>query len=235
MPPLALLILLSVAHPQPLAWDADAFSALKARLVDEGTVPPPTAAPADLDAAAHALFARPLIIGASVSADFRAPSPGRLLTERSGGTLTLLARSGATGASQVALLTPAALAGATSIVGLDLFFWDTRRDCAAGLAAVDELFTRAGSVPVIVGNIPPLPGDHDCRAALNARLAAACSAAPSCLLLDFDALYREAAGPGIELDGRRLGLSDLLADGLHLNSDGSRVVAERLAARLRAR
>lgn len=192
----------------------------------------------DPDARARELFARPLIIGASVSASFRAPSPGHLLAQRFGGSALSRAVPGAAGALQVARLDPAEAAAASAVVGLDLFFWDSRRDCGAGLAAVDGLFRKTGATPVVLGNIPsfglPEAGDgSSCREQLNARLAAACSAAPDCALLDFDALWRRAVSPGIEHGGRLLHLGDLLADGLHLGPDGSAAAAESLLRLLR--
>jgi len=217
---------------------------LSAALLAPGTprdLPAPPPAPAsvpapaaDEDAALRALFARPLIVGASISSDFRTASPGRRLARRLGteDALVSKARAGASGAAIVAALADEDFARASVVVGVDLFFWDSVRGCDAGLAAVDDLFARdkPRRTPLVIGNIPALR-ESSCRERLNARIAAGCKAAPACALLDLDAMYKEAAAAGgADLDGRRHALSEILPDGLHLSDVGSELVARKLAA-----
>lgn len=240
----ALLLAPSLARAQvatPLAWDADIFSALKARIAEStspstpASQPAPPAAP-DPDARARALFQHPLIIGASVSSGFRAESPARRLARRFGtdDAVVSLAVPGASGARMVQELTDERLAAATVVVGVDLFFWDAQRDCAAGLAGVDELFKRITprKTPLIIANVPALhapmglgPKD-DCREQLNPKIAKSCKEDPTCVLLDLNGLYAKAAADGgVDLDGKRVAFRDLLSDGLHLSDAGSQLVA----------
>lgn len=217
-------------------WESSVFAALRARLAVTPAPPVPAASPAppDPDARVRALFSHVLIAGASVSAGFRAESPGRRVAERfgAGGSVVSVAAPGAAAASQVPRLTDARLAAASVVVGVDLFFWDARRDCAPGLAAMDDLFRRLAvrGTPAIVGTVP---GGGDCGAALNAKLARACSPARDCFLLDLAALYAKAAADGADLDGRHLTLRELQPDGLHLSDAGSELLARALLAAAR--
>ena len=225
----------------PLAWDADIFSALKARIADlpapsaPASQSAPPAAP-DPDARARALFQHPLIIGASVSSGFRAETPARKLARRFGtnDAVVSLAVPGASGARMVQDLTDERLAIATVVVGVDLFFWDAPRECAAGLAAVDELFKRIKprQTPLIVATVPALHapmgigGGSDCRDQLNPKIAKSCKEDPTCVLLDLNALYAKAAADGgVDVDGKRVAFRDILSDGLHPSDAGSELVA----------
>jgi len=242
----ALLLAPAFARAQattPLAWDADVFAAMRGRLAESDTPPTPTSrptAPEDPDARARALFARTLVVGASVSSDFRTASPGRRVARRLGteGSLVEKARAGASGASIVPTLTDDDFATATVVIGVDLFYWDSRRDCAGGLAAVDAFFKLAAvhRTPVVIGNVPalragPFGGGGACRDPLNARIAAACAAAPGCALLDLDKLWSQAAAAGgLKIDGRRYTSAELLPDGLHPSDVASESIAERIVA-----
>ena len=247
----ALLIAPSLARAQaPLAWDADVFSSLKARLADTPAPATPASQPAaaaapDPDARARALFQHPLIVGASVSSGFRAETPARKIARLFGtnDAVVSLAVPGASGAHQVEGLTDERLAAATVVVGVDLFFWDTRRDCAAGIAGVDELFKRVAprKTPLIVATVPALhaplglgPKD-DCREQLNPKIAKSCKQDPACVLLDLNALYAKAAADGgVDLDGKHVAFRDLLSDGLHLSDAGSQLVARAILDAVRA-
>jgi hypothetical protein len=196
----------------------------------------PAAAAADPGARARALFARPLIIGASVSSGYRAESPARRLARSFGtdGAVVSLASPGASGANQVRGLTDERLAAASVVVGVDLFFWDAQRDCAAGLAGVDELFQRVEKrrTPLVIANVPSLHapfglGPKDaCRDRLNTKIEKACREDAACVLLDLNGLYAKAAKDGsVELDGRKVPVRELFSDGLHLSDAGSRLMA----------
>ena len=234
----------------PLAWDADIFSALKARIADlpapsaPASQSAPPAAP-DPDARARALFQHPLIIGASVSSGFRAETPARKIARQFGtnDAVVSLAVPGAAGAHQVEDLTDERLAAATVVVGIDLFFWDTQRDCAAGLAGVDELFKRVAprKTPLIVATVPAMHaplgigGGGDCRDQINPKIAKSCKEDPTCILLDLNALYAKAAADGgADYDGKHVAFHDMLSDGLHLSDAGSQLVAQAILNAVRA-
>lgn len=217
------------------AWELD-LPALKSLFAD----PPPAqaglpAAPQEARPPLDRLFAHTLVVGASISADLKTASPGRLLARKAGAesSLVSIARAGAPGSEVVAALTASHVKAATVVIGVDLFFWDSTRGCASGLAAVDSFFemTRAPCAPVVIGNIPALRtnGDRPCREQLNLRIAAACKAAPACFLLNLDRMFQDASSPaGLLSDGRRYTLDDILSDGLHLSAAGSRLVARRI-------
>jgi hypothetical protein len=224
------------------AWDGDIYSVLKARIAEAPAPSAPAAQAAppaarDPDARARALFRHPLIIGASVSSGFRAETPARKIARQFGtnDAVVSLAVPGAAGAHQVEGLTDERLAAATVVVGIDLFFWDTQRDCAAGLAGVDELFKRVSprKTPLIVATVPAMRvplgigGGGDCRDQINPKIAKSCNEDPECVLLDLNALYAKAAADGgADYDGKRVAFRDMLSDGLHLSDAGSQLVAQ---------
>lgn len=223
----ALLLLLAPVLVRAQAWDANVFSGLKARLAEFPAPASPASQPvpaqADPDAALRALFAHPLIAGASVSAGFKAESPGRRAARKLGtdAGVASVAVAGAAGASQAQRLTDENLAAASVVIGADLFFWDSRRDCKAGLDAVDEVFKRlaARKTPAIIGTVP----GEDCG--LNEKIARACAAADSCAVLDLASSYAKAAKEGADLDGTHYTLRELQPDGLHLSDAGSELMA----------
>ncbi|MFI5362417.1 MAG: SGNH/GDSL hydrolase family protein [Elusimicrobiota bacterium] len=225
------------AAPAPaFPWDDGGYAAFKDRLQDSPSPSTPQSKPVGRDAFAKPLFQKTLVVGASVSSDFKTASPGRRVARRLGTEAELVerARPGATGAEIVSTLTDADFAKASVVVGIDLFFWDSRRDCQTGLVAVDLFFKKAAEhrTPVVVGNIPALRTGlfgigGSCREALNARIASACS--ENCVLIDLDRLWTQAAKNGsLIVAGRKLSTSELLPDGLHLSPEASELVADRI-------
>ena len=196
------------------------------------------------------LFARPLIVGASISADHKSVSPGRVLARRHGSEAAIVkvAVAGQYGRSAVPAITDAQLKGASVVVGIDLFFWDgteTNADCRWGLAALDEALrrTRALGRPLILGNIPRLPrGPLDwlfipaptrCRERLNAALAAECRPEKGCWLVDFESVMdRIVNGGGLVIGGKPYGPVALLPDGRHPGPAASDYMADRIVEAL---
>jgi hypothetical protein len=195
-------------------------------------------APAPAEAALARAFRRPLILGASVSADYRAPSPGRLLARRfSALSVATVAWPGAHSSSILAALPDQTLDSATVVVAVDIFFWDAAR---AGAARAPELvkafFDRLGPrrLPLIVGTVPPLrlpygvagsPATGESRDAFNAEIRRLCGLTAGCAVVDLDRLYADAAAGRPLADGRPHRPESLTADGLHPNLEGSELIA----------
>ncbi|MFL5815900.1 MAG: hypothetical protein ACJ763_20195 [Bdellovibrionia bacterium] len=182
------------------------------------------------------LFRRTLITGASVSADFCAPSPGKRLGWKYGGkdSVVTLARGGTPGRETIRRLTHDDIADRTIVIAIDFFFWDsTSHLLDASLTALQDLIElcRKPGVPLILGDIPHLlPGMQPGRAKLNAAIHAAAKASSHCSVMELDELHRQVLCEGIEFGGRRYRLTDLAPDGLHLAEVAGNYVAERLLA-----
>lgn len=150
--------------------------------------------------------------------------------------LSCRARDGMSAGQQLSSLSDSDLDEATSLVALDLFFWDAYRGCVGTWAAVDRLFSRPLPAVVVIGNVPALPfarvlggssAAPDCRPRLNELLRERCAARHGCVLVDLDAMQRELDDGRIGAS-RRCGRADLMADWLHPNPAGSALIASRI-------
>lgn len=180
----------------------------------------------------QSLLERPLIAGASVSADYLAPSPGKTLslkhTESS--KIRVIARNGAPGKETVRKIDERALTDRTALIGVDLFFWDsTHADAAPSLAALDDLMARTArlGLPVILGNVPGiLPSHQPSRLALNRAIEEASKKHAHCRILRIDRIFAQAMiQGGAFVDGKHHTIVELLPDGLHLSQVASKHVA----------
>jgi hypothetical protein len=214
----------------------------------------PSAQSADL----CALFDKPLITGASVSAGFRTESPGHLLAKKCGSLsrMTQVAGYGVPGV-EIAPRWIRGMRAFSIVVAIDLFFWDTLPiaadgrssppDCSDSLAALERVLgtQRSTLVPLVIGNVPPLRtsfegirnffGNRSCRQRINDQLASGCKAATGCHVLDLDQAYRQLSSKGISYHGRNHSTSDFLPDGLHLSEIGSQYVSEQITKLLGAK
>jgi hypothetical protein len=227
-------------------------AALTLALAASGYAPSPAAEPQGAPAMCtlSELFARPLVAGASISADHKSVSPGRVLARRYGSEAAIVkvARAGRYGRETVPLLTDERLKAASVLVGVDLFYWDgTDADpaCAAGLSAINDLLSRASRVgtPLILANLPLLPRNlfdrafgipapTHCRERLNAKLADSC-VSPGCHLVDLAAVYREIDDRGgLVIGGKIYGPLWLLPDGRHPGPLASGYIGDRIIDKL---
>ena len=168
-------------------------------------------------------LARPLITGASVSADYSSFSPGKKLALRYDPhvDLRLIARGGTPGAETIKRLSKASVADRSAVIAVDFFFWDaTRANPAESLRALDELLALTGAhdLPLVLGDIPELlPGRQPSRLKLNEALRKAADSSPRVGIMPFEALLERILSEGtLEIKGRRYHLLELVPDGLHL-------------------
>jgi hypothetical protein len=193
-------------------------------------------------AAAPGLFDRVVLLGASVSAGEKAPSPGWLLARHMGtpeSAIHTFAEGGAPSSRHLGLLDNIAQLRPTLIIALDLFFHDFQASLFltdSRRQQVHDYIRRlhdTGAV-VLLGNIPNLVllrHEH-----VNRYLASLTEEFPRLLLMDVRSLFERAekgfpvAGCGEETALHR---SDLFADRLHPNLLGSTLMANLLWERLR--
>ncbi len=192
--------------------------------------------------AAHTLFGRVAILGASVSAEEKAPSPGRLLARHMGvrdGMLRVFARGGAASNKLVPQLGALERMRPTLIVALDLFYHDFKMSLFLTEAKkqylrryIDRLH-RTGAV-VVVGNVPRLVllrHEH-----VNEYLASLVREFPNLMLVDVDSLIGSLdEGLPVSHGGRvwLLHKEDVFADRVHPNALGSALMANLLLEELR--
>lgn len=197
----------------------------------------PAAAPASVSADARLvhLFARPLVLGASVSAGFGTTSPGRRAALRlsPSADVRTVAKNGASARETLARLQDRDLEGRTLIVGIDLLFWDSTQPAAEPtLKALDRLLERAQAlkIPLVLADVPELlPGRQPSRLELNRHLRSVCTRQRDCHLLSLDALLQQILRDGALVhEGRRIPLPQLVPDGLHLSEVASEFLAGRI-------
>ena len=198
-------------------------------------------------APAHALnpevaFRRPLIIGASVSADFKALSPGNRLALRytQPANITTFARFGRPAARVLPALPARMLEDRTIVVGLDLFFWDSLSPLPGrSVKLLQKLMAqvRERQIPIVLGEVPQLiahlqPG----RARLNAALRAECAAYEQCYLMPLNQIHEDLVHHAlIGAGGVVFSVTDFLVDRLHLSDNGSEYLANVMLQLLESR
>jgi hypothetical protein len=186
------------------------------------------------------LFHKPLITGASVSADYGTPSPGRRLSLRysSAGNIKTIAKPGTMGRVIEPLISDEALGDRTIIIAMDFFFWDsTQANDELSREALQKLLAKikAAKVPLVIGNIPQLlSGRQPSRASLNQAIEKACNEYEQCFLLRLDELHQQILRDGyLTLDGRNYSLRELVPDGLHLAERASEYLADKILEAIR--
>lgn len=179
------------------------------------------------------LFAKPFIVGASISADWVAHSPGKRLAFRhsKNSDVRVLARGGQTGVTVLNLLKSQDLEDRSVIIGFDLFFWDSVR---GNLKSVNERLDRLAAeaerigVPLIIGDVPELiPGFQPLAQAINEKLYALQSRSKVLRVIPLEKLYLQMMETGyVEIKGHRYTFFDLVPDGLHIGDVASDFLAD---------
>jgi hypothetical protein len=184
---------------------------------------------------AEQLFSKPLITGASVSANYGTASPGRRAALRftSEENVSTIARGGTPGRETALRLDHSAFKGRSLIIAIDLFFWDsTLADPVRSLDALTSVIRKARSfkIPLVLGDIPELlPGRQPARAILNARIHALCQRDKGCYVWALDKLHRQVIHDGhLAIAGHNYRIDELVPDGLHLSGLASEFLADRL-------
>ncbi len=181
------------------------------------------------------LMQKPLLVGASVSGDHSANSPGKRLalqyTKRE--NIKTIAQNGVGSFKILQSLREEDVMDRTIIIAIDLFFWDsTLNEVESSLEKLNQLTQMAKKyqVPLIIGDVPELiPGWQPQRKILNAAIQAHCSRMNYCYHISLDDILLNVMRHGyIVSAGRKYSLGELVPDGLHLNAVGSEIIAERL-------
>jgi len=186
------------------------------------------------------LFLKPLIVGASISADWAAQSPGKRLSSRFTSDIRVIARGGQPGAKMLTQVRGKDLEDRSIVIGFDLFFWDSAR------GAVDDSLrefrkmiveTQRLGIPFIVGDIPELlPGFQPGRKELNQMIRRAAGANDHVHVVPLDDLYqRILRDHSLVIGGREYSFFDLVSDGLHIGETASDFLAELILETLRAK
>jgi len=194
--------------------------------------------------AAPGLFDRVVILGASVSAGEKAPSPGSILARHLGTPedgILVFAQGGAESDRHLGSLDDIERRRPTLIVALDLFYHDFKFSLFLSESKKRYLrdyigrLHRTGAV-VVLGNIPDqvlLRHDH-----VNEYLLKIAPHFPRLILVDVHELVRKLDQEGLPvlIDGKRVILrkDDLFADRVHPNVLGNTVMANLILERLRA-
>ena len=181
------------------------------------------------------LLKRPLIVGASVSADHKSQSPGKRLSLRytSADQIVTIAHGGKPGKDVLASMPTSFLKDRTAVIAVDLFFWDsTLGSPTASIAALKKLVdqVKKQNLPIVLGEIPELlPGRQSQRSRLNSELQNACASYDKCRLMPFIDLHAKVMRDGfLMIGGKRYGLRELLPDGLHLSETASDYLADQM-------
>lgn len=182
--------------------------------------------------AIRAVFEKPLIVGASVSADFKTESPGKRLSRRytTDPKIRTVAEGGVPGVVLEPRITDDTVSDRTIVIGIDLLFWDsTRRSADPSLDALHRVMEKVARyhLPIVLGNVPSILGPLQfSRTALNDEIVKVCRAYDRCHLFDADGLFQRIQREGgLTIAGRKYTPRELQPDGLHL----SPVAAEHLA------
>ncbi|HYX36179.1 MAG TPA: hypothetical protein VE954_24010 [Oligoflexus sp.] len=189
--------------------------------------------------APEALLAKPLITGASVSADWSTASPGKTLALRYTGKshIKTIAFGGRTGRDVIKEIKPKDVQDRTIIMAVDFLFWDsTLTEAEPSIKALENLMSQASnlSLPIVLGEIPELlPGRQVQRQRLNQEITQRCASYKQCFLMPFNQLHEQVSKDGyLEIKGRKYSMKDLVPDGLHLSVPTSEYLADMMLALL---
>lgn len=182
------------------------------------------------------IFERPLILGASVSADYRTDSPGKRLALRytSADKIRTIAMNGQEGRDTLKQVNLRALKDRTIVVGIDLFFWDsTKANPQESTKALQHLLSQVKekNIPIVLGDIPTLmPQYQPSLAKLNQELQEACRSYEKCHLLPLNQILQKTITDGYLVhQGHKYHLEELIPDGLHLVKPASEYLADQIA------
>lgn len=196
----------------------------------------PMSANADNDKFLEKLMAKPLIVGASVSADRATPSPGKRLALRytTPSEIKTIAVGGMPSIKVLPSVKTKDLQDRSIVIGLDLFFWDsTLASPTASIQALGKLMEEAKGLklPVVIGEVPELlPGMQPSRVAINQAIHKQCTSTKNCYVMKLDTLLKQVLSDGyLSVKGRKYTLPELVPDGLHLGPVAGEHLANRLA------
>lgn len=179
------------------------------------------------------VFKRPLIMGASISADWATISPGKRLALRytTPDQIKTEAYGGRPGKDILGLMPADSLKDRTAVVAIDLFFWDsTLPDSKISLQAFRNLMeqVKKQNIPIVLGEVPELiPGYQPRAAEINKVLKQACLDYDKCYLMPFIKLHQQIKREhSLTISGRRYSFKELVPDGLHIGDKVGDYLAE---------
>ena len=179
------------------------------------------------------IFKKPLIVGASVSADYSSLSPGKCLCLRytDKHNIRTVAHNGYPGKEILKMIQEKDVKDRSIIIGIDLFFWDSSQvNPEPSLRSLHHLvkWVDKYQIPTVLGDIPELlPGAQPGRSALQEEIHFICRENPNFCLLPLHQLYRKIMNEGgITYKGKEYGLWDLVPDGLHTNEIAGNYLAD---------
>lgn len=150
------------------------------------------------------IFSKPLIVGASVSADYHAPSPGKRLALQytTPDKINVVAQNGRTSIDIVQRLTEKTLDDRSAIIGIDLIL---------------------GEVPEV------MPMFQKSAASINQNMRKLCEGYDKCKIVPLHRILNGAMTQGFVTHKlKKYTLQDLLPDGLHISAIGSEIIAEEI-------
>lgn len=181
------------------------------------------------------ILQRPLIVGASVSADHLSPSPGKVLALRytDAKDIKVIARGGTLGREVVKYVSESTMKDRSAIIGLDLFFWDSFSSAPLeSLQAVDKIvdFASQKNIPIVLGEVPALiPFRQNSLGVINKKIKEACQKYAQCKILPLNALLQKTLLDGYILQGgKKHTLDSLIPDGLHIARPASEYLADQI-------
>jgi hypothetical protein len=185
------------------------------------------------------ILRRPLIVGASVSADWSSLSPGKraALRHTRPELIRTIATGGATSREVWQKVDRTDLVDRSVIIAVDLFFWDstfTIGNLKPSLTVMKAVANTARDlgIPLVLGEIPALiPERQPSRDRLNDEIAKIESHDRLCRVMPFDRIHREILSSGsLSWRGKTWSITDLVPDGLHLSEVASEYLAEEFEA-----
>lgn len=185
------------------------------------------------------LFKKPLILGASVSADYFTESPGKRLALRytSKEQIKVTALRGKAAKEILKPVTESSLKGKSVVIGLDLFFWDSfLPGVHDSLAALERLVaqTERQGTALILGEVPELMPQRQTQLNLiNKKMYELARRYSHLRILPLNSILRKIQRDGfIFHEGQKYGLEELLPDGLHISEIASDYLANQISETL---
>jgi len=176
-----------------------------------------------------------LILGASVSADHSAQSPGKVLSLRytDPDQILVLARHGQAGADLLTRLFDSHFKDRSIGIGVDLFFWDsTHHNPELSLQAIATLesFVSKAKIPFILGEIPVLMPQYQPSVMVpNQTLHRLAAENSNFHILKLNKILNQILVSGsLTYRGRPYPLETLIPDGLHLVEPANHFLADEI-------
>ncbi|MGZ5280197.1 MAG: hypothetical protein ACXWC9_09655 [Pseudobdellovibrionaceae bacterium] len=181
------------------------------------------------------LFHKPLIVGASVSADYFTESPGKVLAldYTSPERIKVLAQKGKASTHILKNFSESHIEDRSIVIGVDLFFWDSfTSNATASLEQLEKIvhLSEKHKVPLVLGEIPTLlPATQKSALAINKRMRELCQSKSTCYLLPLHGLMEKTLTDGyIDHKGTRYDLPALVPDGIHIAKPASQYLADQI-------